>query len=109
MSTIHWHTPEGYKVSSYCTSCGKDFSHDGLFDRHRIGTHEYTYSEGLKLDPPKVDGRRCKTEQEMMKSGMRMMTPEEMLGSRRHAHRVGFGIEMWFDPAELARMRENRA
>jgi hypothetical protein len=29
------------------------------FDNHRVGKHAYMHSEGLKLDPPVEDGRRC--------------------------------------------------
>ena len=40
-----------------CRSCGCDFARVSAFDRHRVGVHEYTYSEGLKLEPP-ARGRR---------------------------------------------------
>lgn len=106
MSKEHWNTPEGYRVNSYCTSCGKDFYSDRLFDKHRTGIHAYTYSEGLKLDPPKEDGRRCMDEEEMNKIGMRPMTEQEMSATKRHAHRIGYGIEMWFDPIEHAKSQE---
>lgn len=42
-----------------CRSCGEDFVTVTAFDEHRTGVHEYTYSEGLALDPPVEDGRRC--------------------------------------------------
>ncbi len=42
-----------------CRTCNEDFGSVSAFDRHRVGTHEYTYSEGAKMDPPKDDGRRC--------------------------------------------------
>jgi uncharacterized C2H2 Zn-finger protein len=104
MTMKHWDTPEGYQVSSYCPSCGKDFSGDKLFDRHRTGIHAYSFSE----DVP-VGGRRCKTTEELLEDGMRPMTEEEMKATTRHNHRVGFGVEMWFDPVatENARNRFN--
>ena len=52
-----------------CRSCGKDFSGLEGFDRHRVGVHAYTYSEGLKLDPPREDGRRCLTTDELLEDG----------------------------------------
>lgn len=97
MRSPHWDTPEGYRVNSYCTSCGRDFSNDDLFTRHRTGVNEYTYSEGLNFDPPIGDGRRCKTDEEMNADGMYFMTNEEMFAGR-HKHRIGFGVQMWFDP-----------
>ena len=102
-------TPEGYKVNSFCTSCGKDFAGDSYFDKHRTGKHQYSYSEGLKFDPPVEDGRRCMTEEEMNEIGLRAMTEEEMKATQRHAHRVGYGIEMWFDPSERERMSKSMA
>lgn len=42
-----------------CRACGQDFSSVGLFDRHRTGRHAYTFAEGLRMDPPVDDGRRC--------------------------------------------------
>lgn len=98
--------PPGYRVSSYCTSCGRDFVGDSYFDQHRTGTHEYTYSEGLNRDPPVEDGRRCMDVEEMRASGLRPMGDEEMRASKRHSHRAGYGVELWGDPAEVARTRE---
>ena len=105
--------PDGYPVLSYCTSCGCDFSGDSMFDRHRVGTHDYTYSEGLRFDPPVEDGRRCLRRDEMIEKGWRPLTDEEMRSSRRDRSRAGFGQELWFDPSErergveaLARSRE---
>jgi len=39
------------------------------FDAHRVGVHAYTYSEGLKMDPMREDGRRCLTVAEMEEQG----------------------------------------
>jgi hypothetical protein len=41
------------------TGCGEEFGSVAAFDAHRVGTHEYTYSEGLQMKPPREDGRRC--------------------------------------------------
>ncbi len=42
-----------------CGECGLDFGSVSAFDRHRVGVHEYTFSEGAALEPPRWDGRRC--------------------------------------------------
>jgi hypothetical protein len=42
-----------------CRSCNQDFASVSLFDAHRVGVHEYTYSEGVKMEPIREDGRRC--------------------------------------------------
>jgi len=97
-------SPEGYPVSSYCTTCGRDFAGDTYFDKHRIGKHAYLYQEGLKFDPPVEDGRRCMDDEEMIEAGMRQMTVEEMQNGR-HGKRVGFNVQMWFDPSEGERLR----
>lgn len=55
-----------------CRSCGEDFGSAGLFDRHRIGRHAYTFGEGLRLDPPREDGRRCLDAGEMRALGWRL-------------------------------------
>ena len=52
-----------------CRSCGEDFGSVELFDRHRVGRHAFTFSEGLKLDPPREDGRRCLDADEMRERG----------------------------------------
>ena len=50
-----------------CGACGQDFG--SAFDRHRIGKHAYTYEEGLRMSPPREDGRRCLTVAEMTAQG----------------------------------------
>lgn len=52
-----------------CRSCGSDFTSLETFDAHRVGTHEYTFGEGLKLEPPVEDGRRCLDADEMRGRG----------------------------------------
>lgn len=38
---------------NYCRSCNRDFGSLTAFDAHRVGKHEYDYSE------ERPDGRRC--------------------------------------------------
>jgi hypothetical protein len=97
--------PVGYPPLSYCTTCGRDFSGDRMFDRHRTGTHEYLYSEGLKMEPMREDGRRCMTPDEMLEKGWRPMSEDELLASKRDRKRAGFGVELWFDQSEWDRAR----
>jgi hypothetical protein len=58
------------KTSNLCRSCGQDFSSVAAFDRHRTGTHEYLFADGLRLDPPREDGRRCLAPEELLETGM---------------------------------------
>lgn len=99
--------PVGYRPLAYCRDCGRDFTGDKLFDRHRVGAHDYTYSEGLRRDPPVEDGRRCLHADELRELGLRPMTDDEMGASRRDRHRAGYGVELWIDPAEVERARRN--
>ena len=48
-----------------CAACGLFFSGTSSFDAHRVGRHAYTFSEGLRLDPLREDGRRCLHPSEM--------------------------------------------
>lgn len=52
-----------------CRACGQDFSSVEAFDRHRVGTHGYTLDEGLLGDPPRSDGRRCLSIEQMTAGG----------------------------------------
>ena len=49
-----------------CTACGEDFSSISLFDRHRVGKHEYTFDY---TDEATWDGRRCLGSEEMREKG----------------------------------------
>lgn len=49
--------PEFAKIRNLCTTCKRDFSSLGSFDRHRIGDHG--------------KNRRCMTPEEMTADGMR--------------------------------------
>lgn len=50
---------------NYCRSCSQDFGSVSAFDAHRVGKHEYTSTEGLRMSPPRDDGRRCLSVHEM--------------------------------------------
>lgn len=52
-----------------CGACGLDFSSVKGFDAHRVGKHAYTYSQGAKMDPPREDGRRCLSVEELEAAG----------------------------------------
>jgi hypothetical protein len=52
-----------------CRGCGQDFAGLTLFDQHRVGVHAHTLTEGLRMDPPREDGRRCLTVDEMQVRG----------------------------------------
>jgi len=62
--------PPTYHPANQCGACGEDFSSLRNFDRHRVGVHEYTYSEGLKLEPIREDGRRCLDADEIQALGL---------------------------------------
>jgi hypothetical protein len=75
-----------------CTGCGCDFTSTSLFDAHRIGVYAYTYEQGLSLDPPQEDGRRCLDTDEMQAKGWE-------LNSRGR----------WIDPVRVQAARESFA
>ena len=52
-----------------CPTCGLDFKTVEAFDEHRVGTHDYTYSEGLRREPIVEDGRRCLSLNEIKEGG----------------------------------------
>jgi hypothetical protein len=53
-----------------CRACDTDFASVAAFDAHRIGKHAYTITEGLRLDPPLEDGRRCLDADEFEEAGL---------------------------------------
>lgn len=93
---MRYEFPEGYAPSAFCRGCGRDFSNDSLFDRHRVGKHE-------PLE------RRCMTDLELLDAGLRPLTADEMIANARHRHRAGFDIEMWVDPERLEAARKHFA
>jgi hypothetical protein len=62
--------PDDYPPLNYCVCCGLDFASVAAFDRHRVGVHAYTFQEGLRLEPPREDGRRCLDPEEMIAYGL---------------------------------------
>jgi hypothetical protein len=52
-----------------CAACGLDFAKVAYFDRHRVGRHAYSFSDGLRMDPPREDGRRCLDKGELRAMG----------------------------------------
>ena len=52
-----------------CGLCRLDFAGLEDFDAHHVGTHEYTYWEGARMEPPHADGRRCLARVEMIEDG----------------------------------------
>jgi len=52
-----------------CGACGKDFAGLRGFDRHRVGKHGYTLAQGFQMVPPRDDGRRCLSEEELLGLG----------------------------------------
>lgn len=48
-----------------CMSCGEDFGSVSAFDAHRVGSHEYLFSES------RADGRRCVTTEQLQERGWR--------------------------------------
>ena len=53
-----------------CGTCGIDFASVTAFDRHRVGKHAFTHTQGLRMKPPREDGRRCLDTDEMAALGM---------------------------------------
>jgi hypothetical protein len=52
-----------------CGGCREDFGSVSAFDRHRVGKHAFTFSEGFRMDPPREDGRRCLDTGELEQAG----------------------------------------
>lgn len=42
-----------------CRACGQDFRSLKAFDAHQVGRCEYTFAEGMCMEPPREDGFRC--------------------------------------------------
>ena len=91
--------PDDYIPLNGCRSCGRDFTSTRYFDRHRVGVHDYLFSR----DRP--DGRRCMEEEEILDSGLRPLTPEEMLEGR-YASRSGFHVPLYSDPLSAETIRQ---
>lgn len=48
-----------------CRACNEDFGSVTAFDAHRVGSHDYTDSESLRMESMREDGRRCLDADEM--------------------------------------------
>jgi hypothetical protein len=57
-------------VLNQCGACRKDFTSIASFDRHRVGVHAYTYSQGLRFPELVEDGRRCLDNSELNALGI---------------------------------------
>jgi hypothetical protein len=57
---------EPKKIVCLCTTCKEDFGGVTAFDLHRVGKHEYLFSE----EHP--DGRRCLSSEEMLEKKMKL-------------------------------------
>lgn len=55
-----------------CCECGLDFSSVSAFDCHRIGKPAYSFAEGLRMNPSREDGRRCRDNDEMVAAGLEL-------------------------------------
>lgn len=69
-----YHETPPRRPLNLCSLCNEDFTTVTGFDRHRVGKHAYTLTEGLKLDPPREDGRRCLDRDEMQAAGLSLDT-----------------------------------
>lgn len=52
-------------MSFLCAVCKQQFGSTAAFDQHRVGSHDYTSTEGLNMSPPREDGRRCLSTREI--------------------------------------------
>ncbi len=76
---------------NFCPSCGQDFSSVEAFDRHRVGTFAYSYDQGVPLDPPRENGRRCLRLDEMRAAGWVVDQRERWVHPREYRRRVTRG------------------
>jgi hypothetical protein len=54
-----------------CRTCGEDFASVPAFDEHRVGVYDYDFADGMRMDPPRDDGRRCLGVDELEAAGWR--------------------------------------
>lgn len=106
---------KGLDAVNVCAECGEDFGSVRLFDAHRVGKHAYTFSEGLGMDPPREDGRRCLSIEEMRGQGWdvdergRWRDPERASDARERLRSVtGFGLTA-SEGSGVLRTRVNRS
>jgi hypothetical protein len=72
-----------------CGACGEDFASVAAFDAHRVGRHAFTFAEGLRMEPPREDGRRCLHPVEMTERGIALNSKGrwQLIAKVLHAHR----------------------
>ena len=92
-------------ISNYCTACGTDFGSVAAFDSHRVGVHDYTYSEGLLLKPPREDGRRCLSAREIENTERTDPSTGAVLGSVFARNKA----DRWTLAGDLERARDRWA
>jgi hypothetical protein len=79
-----------------CRECGEDFASVAAFDAHRVGRHAHTFREGLAMDPPREDGRRCLDPGELENGGWqrdtrgRWLRPADRRRALKHAEGVAY-------------------
>lgn len=91
--------PDEYVPLNGCRSCGCDFTKTRHFDRHRVGVHGYTYAGGLRMDPPREDGRRCMDADELAAAGLVRLRAGD---SPRYESRIASGVPIYWNPEEAA-------
>ena len=64
--------PKRDRFKYLCRGCDTDFASLTAFDRHRTGTFDYDYEKGVLMDPPRYDGRRCRSYDEMESKKMEL-------------------------------------
>ena len=91
-----------------CRTCGSDFASVEAFDAHRIGSYAYTFDEGLRLEAPRENGRRCLATEEFRSRGWtvdragRWVHPRE---TRKRTSRGGDALPTaTFEPQTSLRM-----
>lgn len=76
-----------------CGSCGNDFASLRAFDAHRVGKHAYSYSEGVRSEPLREDGRRCLGPSELRHVGMGLDAQDRwFLVAHRDSVRRAFSV-----------------
>ena len=81
---------KGVQASRSELRCGETSS-TLLFDAHRTGVYVYSLEQGLRLDPPREDGRRCLDTDEMKAKGWELNDRGRWLDPVRvQASREGF-------------------
>lgn len=86
---------------NFCRSCQQDFGSVRAFDAHRVGKHAYSVSKGLRMTPPREDGRRCLSASEIAMAASERGLPVFVRG-RRGAWSLARDVER----GELLRLQD---